>query len=258
MRNLTLSDLKLGLKELLETRATELQSCASGRLYQPLLAQKRNAIEALPDVLTRAAPRGAPLTVELSEADARHDSLGTAIWHLTEAVMSHPALDALLKDSATRIRQTFVPELAVLRRPYADEAAAAHDKRSELITLKDDLKRVAVPGGSPTLYGWVKSFLDAGDEIARLLSERAQLASEMDTAHGAGALRSSTIGLLIRFRATLADEMESSASLPSNFASQLFAHLDDLSRRRSALERRRTPTFVGEPAATASKPKPST
>lgn len=39
MRNLTLDDLRLGLKDLLEEHAEDLDRSVTGRLYRPLLAQ---------------------------------------------------------------------------------------------------------------------------------------------------------------------------------------------------------------------------
>ncbi len=89
----------------------------------------------------------------------------------------------------------------------ADEASAALDHRPELAKLKGQAKAVEVPGGG-TLYDWVKAFLGAGDEIDKLLRERAKLLASGPNAAGTGPLREATVGLLGRFREALRDEIE--------------------------------------------------
>jgi len=241
MRNLTLGDLKLGLKELLFAREAELQRSASGRLYEPILAQKRAAIEALPEALTGAAP----LATELSASLARHDGLGGAIWQFTEAILSHPTLDISLKVAVIRIRQAFIPKLTAIRDSYTNEATAGQDHGPDLAERQDDLRLFSVPGAGTTLYSWVKAFLDEGAEIERILGDRAALSGGREAAESAAALRSSTIAVLGRFRAALADEIESGAPLPPNVDALFFGHLDELSRKRAVLEHRRAPTSTG-------------
>lgn len=229
MRNLTLGDLKLGLNDLLEKRASDLKSCQAGALYAPMLTAKRDAINALPEALTG----GRPLAAQLAEADVWHDGYGGAVWHLTEAILRHPDLPAKVVEAATRVREAFIPSMSVLRESYADQASAAKENRPSLKELEAELKAVDVPGGK-TLYTWVSAFLKAGDNIERLLSDRATTGAEAgEGAKEAGGLRGGTIGMLGRFRAAVADEMASNAKLPKNLDGRLFGYFDELSQARA-------------------------
>ncbi|WP_433929276.1 hypothetical protein AB3662_37010 [Sorangium cellulosum] len=78
LRDLTIGDLKLALRDLLDERADELRVSATGKLYERRLRAKQKEIDAIPD----AAGTQAPLARELSEADVRHDGLGAAIDRL--------------------------------------------------------------------------------------------------------------------------------------------------------------------------------
>lgn len=168
MRNLTLGDLKLALRDLLGDKLAQLRLTATGKLYEPRLRAKQQQIEAIPD----AAGSQAPLAKELGEADIRHDGFGGATFYLCRAIEVHPTLPASLKQAAADVQRTFVPQLDVLRASYPDEASAALDNRPELTKLKSELKSIATPGGG-TLLDWVQSFITAGDEIDKLLRERA-------------------------------------------------------------------------------------
>ena len=79
MRNLTLADLGKGLGELLDNRAKSLEATQTGKLYGPILAAKRKAIEHALKVVLETK------TGDLSETDAQHDGLGGAIWHFHQA-----------------------------------------------------------------------------------------------------------------------------------------------------------------------------
>ncbi|HVJ92664.1 MAG TPA: hypothetical protein VM580_22845, partial [Labilithrix sp.] len=161
---MTLGDLRLSLRDLLDTRVDELRLSNTGKLYESRLRKKQKEIEAIPDpALTQA-----PLAAELASTDERHDGFGTAIHYVCLAVEAHPTLAPSKKDAAKRIRETFVPQLAVLRRPYADEAAAALDTRKELDGLASDLIAITTPGGGH-LLAWANDFVAAGDAIDSLL-----------------------------------------------------------------------------------------
>lgn len=228
MRNLTIGDLKLALRDLLDERADELRLSATGKLYERRLRAKQKEIDAIPD----AAGTQAPLARELSEADVRHDGLGAAIFFFCKAVEAHPALPAALKEAAATAQQTFVPKLEVLRAPYADEASAALDNRPELTRLKAELKSAATPGGG-TLHDWVKAFVGAGDDIDRLLRRRATLLATGENAAATGPLRGAVVGLLGRFREALRDEIqEEGSALPADHEARLFAYIDKLNADR--------------------------
>ncbi|XXT23240.1 hypothetical protein WME94_17035 [Sorangium sp. So ce429] len=245
MRNLTVGDLKLALRDLLDERADELRLSATGRLYEPRLRAKQKEIEAIPE----AAGTQAPLARELSEADVRHDGLGAAIFFLSKAIEAHPSLATELKAAATAAQQAFVPKLDVLRAPYADEASAALDNRPELTRLKAELKSVATPGGG-SLHEWVKAFVAAGDDIDKLLRRRATLLATGENAAATGPLRGAVVGLLGRFREALRDEIQEEGSkLPADHEARLFAYIDKLNADRDRGARGRAAPAAG--AATA-------
>lgn len=235
MRNLTLGDLRLGLKDLLEKHAEDLDRSMTGKLYRPLLAQKRDEIESLPE----SALGGTPFAAELAETDAAHDALGAAIYHFTQAIVLHPSLDETTKAIAQRTQQTFVPSLGVLQARYADQAAFAHRKRPAFQEMRCELERIAVPGGN--LAEWVLAFLDQGDRIARLLDERAETTAveEKPLPHSAMTVRSTAVGLLGRFRQAIRDEMASNRDLPTDYEARLFAFLDQLDKTRAEAKKRR-------------------
>ncbi len=219
MRNLTIGDLRLALRDLLGDKLPDLRASATGKLYEPRLRAKQKEIEAIPD----AAGTQAPLAKELGEADVEHDGYGAAIFYLCRAVDAHPKLPASLKRAAADVQATFVPQLDVLRAPYQDEAAVALDNRPELAKLKTELTSIAVPGGG-TLYDWSKDFLGAGDGIDKLLRERARLLATAENAAATGPLRGATVGLLGRFREALRDEIEEEGSaLGADYEARLFA-----------------------------------
>ena len=46
------------------------------------------------------------------------DGLGQALWLLTEALKTHPGIDATLRDKASRIQAQFIPSLSMLKAKY--------------------------------------------------------------------------------------------------------------------------------------------
>ena len=149
MNRLTLGDIKLGLKDLLSVRLDDLKQSAFGGLYLPMLTAKQDAIDALPEAMTS----GLPLAAQLAETDDDHDGFGGSVWFITKAVLRHPTLTPALREAAVAIRAAFVPELAVLRKPHADEAAAAYNHRADLTRLEGELKSITVPGGKRSIRG---------------------------------------------------------------------------------------------------------
>jgi len=253
MRSLTLDDLRLGFNDLLEEHADDLERSITGKLYRPLLEQKAAEIEGLPG----AALGGAPFAAELAEADAAHDALGAAIFHLTQAIVMHPGFDETTKDLAQRAQQTFVPALGILQARYADQAAFALRKRPAFDELRPALERIPMPDGS-NLATWVAAFLDQGDRIGRLLDERAEAGvGEVRAAHSVMAVRSTAVGLLGRFRRAIRDEMASSSDLPRDYEARLFAFLDQLDQsRREARKRRKPSQETSNTADSPSKDEP--
>lgn len=228
MRFLTIGDTKLVLRSLLTTRLEDLRASATGRLYEPRLRAKMEALEGIPE----ASPRS-PFAQELSEADMGHDGWGAAVHYACLAIAAAPGVRPEIKQAAEEALGTFIPQLGQLREPFADEAARAMSNRPKLAKQKAALKTVQVPGGG-SLFEWVKSFLDAGDSIDSLLRRRAETMAASEDSAGNAALRASAIGLLTRFREALRDEIAEDGKLPADHEASLFAYFDKLAADRTA------------------------
>jgi len=231
-RVLNLPDLKLGLDDLLSKRRGALVQSNVGNSYEAMLAHKRDAIDALPAALSG----GKPLADALFAADTDHDSYGGAIYFITEAYLRLPAPHPDIIDAIRRVRAALIPELEQLRDSYADEAEAAIRRKAELPQLEADLKLIPVAGGS--LYDWAVAFIGAGEKLAALLSQRADI--DTNGRKGAQLLRSETVGMLNRLRDAIADEL-GVAKLPKDLDAQIFGYLDDLETQRAAALRASKP-----------------
>jgi hypothetical protein len=234
MAQLPLGDLKLVLRDMLGKRRPLLEASTAGRLYLPLLQTRLDAIEALPPVLTSR-----PLADELAAEDQLHDGLGSAIWYLCQAYMHHPTVAAETRKAAERVLTTFIPSLGELRRPYADEAVAAQQHEPEIERLTAELGRFPVAGGG-TLNDWVVAFVGQGKKLDGLLSQRGEVTSVGgNERRQAVTLRSSTVGLLGRLRASLEDELMVEARFDRTMADQVFGYHDELLRLRTEQARAR-------------------
>jgi len=227
VRNLTLDDLDLGLRDLFDTRKANLDLLVASKIYVPQLLEKRAGIEALPEVFKGGRPHGQ----KLGEVDARHDGFGTGIWCYTEALLIAPDVPEATRERALRVRDAFVPERSELSDSYAEEAAAAKKRRTKLSELEQDLKLLPLPDGK-TLQDWAMGFLDEGDTLDKLLRDRASIESNVPMRDHAGVLRGSTLGVLNRFRGAVRDELTSNKALPRDLESKIFAYFDELSARR--------------------------
>lgn len=217
------------------------------RTYQPRLAARVAEIVDLP----AAAAGGEPFAAEIAETDVVHDGYGGAIWHLTEAVLRAPKVSEALRATLTTVRARFIPELAELKRSHADEAAAAARREPDLAAMKAELKAIPTPDGR-TLYDWCAGYLRAGKELDGLLQRRAGVAPTDRT--GVGTVRSRCVGMLNRFRAALADELDDDAAQAAAVDAALFAYLDALEAKRAAAA---AVTEAAKPAEPAAPTKPS-
>ena len=225
MRKLTVDDLFLGLKDLLSTRRADLDTSAIGAAYAPQFVSRAAQLEELTARQTTRVN-----VTELADADGEHDGFGQGVWLYTEAVLMAPSVSENTRQAALRIREAFIPERSVLIDTYAEEAARAKRNRPKLAELENDLKSLPVPEGK-TLYDWVKGFLDAGDSLDKLLSDRST-AEAAPSGTIVTTLRANTIGLLRRFREALRDEVAANASLPRDLEQRVFAYIDELANRR--------------------------
>lgn len=241
-RFLNLADLKLGLDDLFGKRHPALLASNIGKSYEPMLDEKRHAINALPAALTG----GKPLAEDLASTDDDHDGFGGAIWHLTEAYIRLPIKEAKIVEAIKRIRAALIPGLSELRESYADEAETAIRRQGELGQIEADLKSIPIVMGGTTLYDWATGYLGAGEKLSTLLSERADATPGGRT--GANKLRSETIALLNRARGAIVDECAISTVLPNDLDAQIWGYLDELEGHRAdAVARGRKPAKTAEP-----------
>ncbi|HSN96937.1 MAG TPA: hypothetical protein VLS89_01525, partial [Candidatus Nanopelagicales bacterium] len=188
-------------------------------LYGPMLLARRDEIAALPEALTSNRPKAALL----GQVDVRHDGYGAALWHLAECILRHPDSSPELRERATRVREGFVPRLRVLKEKYVDESRAADRNREKLATFQADLEAIPTPLGGNAL-AWATGFVEAGEQIGMLLSDRATI--QANAAEGAGLLRSTTLGLVSRARQALEDEVAHNPALPRNLVKLVFGYFD--------------------------------
>ena len=250
MRALLLTDLKLGLADLLGPRAPLLLATSAGKLYHPNLARLRAELDALP----AAAVRDRPLAEELAATDGEHDGFGAAIWHYVEALVLAPDVSSETKARAEHIRLTLVPQLAILRESYASEAAGATERRPKLTALRAELGQMPLPEGR-SLVEWAEAFVAKGEELLALLTRRADLSVEQEgnARRRAGILRSETIATLTRFRTALADELADRPAFARERDREIFAFLDQLAGDRQAAQRNRSIPAEPEPGAPESE-----
>ncbi|MDI3282014.1 hypothetical protein [Polyangium sp. 15x6] len=226
MRNLTANDLFLGVQDMLTERKADLELSVIGKLYTPQLSARLVLLEALPERQATRANAGA-----LAETDSRHDAFGDGIWCYTEAVLVTPGVSAEARAAAQRVRDAFVPNRGRLVDSYAEEAAQAKKNRPKLDELEADLGSLPVPDGK-TLLHWALGFVDAGETLDKLLSDRSSTEATA-ASKPATELRTTTIGLLRRFRDALRDEVATNPALPRDLESRVFAYIDELSARRA-------------------------
>ena len=110
---------------------------------------------------------------ELKAADARHDGLGEAIYHLLRAYAAHPECTPELADRIAALLATFIPRLGELHVGYAAQAAAGLTKARALPAHADALQGFPVALGGGSLKDWVEAFVAAGGAIDDLLDKRA-------------------------------------------------------------------------------------
>jgi len=126
---LNLTDLRLGLEDLLTVRRGPLFRTQSGKAYEEILEQQRRLINALPAPLTG----GRPFAEELALRNADHDAFGVGIWHMTEAYLRIPGIESEIVAAARRIRDAFIPDPERLRDTYADQASAVASRRENMV-----------------------------------------------------------------------------------------------------------------------------
>ncbi len=224
---LTLTYLKLAMRDLLDKRRPDLLKSKAGKYHEAALQEHLETIDALPSALTG----GVPLAGLLDALDTEHDGYGGAIYFVTEVYLRLPGADEAIVAAAQRIRAAFIPSLSELGAAYALEAERALERRPLLTSMKADLKRFPLAGGD-TLLDVATAFLDAGVNIHQALSERADLPRPVRKE--AAKLRSATIGTLGRLRADLKRELKKDPKLPQDLETRIFGYFDTLENMRAA------------------------
>ncbi|WP_437576886.1 hypothetical protein [Sorangium sp. So ce887] len=149
----------------------------------------------------------------------------------------------------------WAPRGAAGATPSRGQLTRAALKRKKILKQhKADLERFPVADGE-TLHDWISGFLDAGERLHSMLSDRADV--KETSRKGAGALRAATIGLLSRLRAGLTDEVEHNSKLPSDLDAQVFGYLDELHVPRAAAARVKKKRAVPEAPAPPAPSGPS-
>jgi hypothetical protein len=218
---LTLSDIRLGLRDLLSARRADLRKAKAGKYYEPMFQEQLAAIEALPAPLTGGAANDAALDA----LDAEHDGFGGAIYFITEAYLRLPKADPAIVDAAARVRAGLIPSLFELGASYATEAERALERKPLLVSLRADLQRFPLAGGG-TLLDAAAAFLDAGERLHTALGQQAGL--PQGTAREAAKIRSATVGMLSRLRADVTREVQKNRRLPRDLDARIFGYFDKL------------------------------
>lgn len=226
MRYLSLAALQVGLADLFAHRHTDLVASKTGTMYEPILLERKSVVDGLPE----ATGAGKPFADALTDADSRHDGFGAALWHFTEAYLCWPDISADVRGAIERVRAAFIPQIDLLQASYVNESKAAIDNKNDLVKLEKDLKSIPIAGGL-SLYDWCAGFVGAGESIAKLLSERAD--ADTGARSLAGKIRTSTISILGRFRAALADEIATNKALPADLDARVFGYFDELNGMRA-------------------------
>jgi hypothetical protein len=246
MRFLSLAALQVGLADLFTVRQTDLVASKAGQMYESILLEQKSAIDGLPEPTGNSKP----LADSLSVADVRNDGFGAAIWHITEAYLRWPDISANVRGAIERVRAAFIPELDLLQASYVNEAKAAIDNKNDLVKLESDLKLIPIAGGL-SLYDWCTGFIGAGESIAKLLSDRAD--ADTGARREAGKVRTSTIRILGRFRAALADEVAANKALPADLDARVFGYFDTLQDMRADALAAAHRAHASQPAAPPTK-----
>lgn len=248
---LNLTDLRVGLEDLLTVRRGPLLRTHAGKAQEELLEQERRAILALPRALTG----GRPFAEELALRHSEVDGFGMGIWYFTEAYLRVPGIDREIVEAARRVRHALIPNTDRLRDAYPEQAAAAEVRRLNLDTIGDDLQRIPLAGGG-TLFDWAASFVRAGEQIATTLAERAEI--NATTRKQAMTVHADTVRLLNELRHAVVAEIAQNLGMPRNTENEIFGYFDLLETRRMEAKRaaEQNPALMGPVSTRSLTPLP--
>ncbi|MBK9263627.1 MAG: hypothetical protein IPM54_27950 [Polyangiaceae bacterium] len=227
---LNLTDLRLGLEDLLSIRRDALLRTQVGKAQESILEEQRKAILALPAPLTG----GKPFAEELALRHAEVDSFGMGIWYLTEAYLRVPGVDPAIVEAVKRVRHALIPNTDRLRDAYPEQAAAAEVRRQNVPSIVEDLLRIPLAGGK-TLYDWAMGFVYAGERIATTLAQRAEI--NAGTRKHAMTLLGETLHMLNELRQDVIAEIERTIGMPTEIEHDIFGYFDVLESTRAEAKR---------------------
>lgn len=230
MRNLTLHDVKLALRELLDNRSKVLTGTHAGAMFLPAIENIRNKIDGL-----EIRDDGSDLTTELAHEDARHDGFAAAVWYLSEAYLALPDLPFGDRVALKMLRREILPPPHELSAPYADEAARANERAAALTEEHRTALRRFPVRGAKTMLEWIEAYISSGRRLERLLSQRAMAVETGEVAVSpleAGRLRGRAVALLIQLRETLKYELHANPGRARDLDKQVFTFIDKLASSR--------------------------
>ena len=227
---LNLTDLRLGLEDLLTVRRGPLLRTQAGKACEETLERQRRSIQALPPPLTG----GKSFAEDLASRNAEHDAFGLGIWHITEAYLRIPGIEAEVVAAARRVRDAFIPDPERLRDTYADQAATVAIRKDSLVSLIDDLVRIPVASGG-TLFDWAAGFVGAGEQIAKILMQRAEI--NATTRKHAMTLHADTVRILNELRKATVAEVARTLGMPRDTEEEIFGYFDLLETTRIEAKR---------------------
>jgi len=240
VHELSLTDLRSGLEDLLERRLPALERVPNGTWFASQFRTLRGAIAALP-----ADTDALPLALRLRALDATHDAWGRALHHLVVAVEELPGAGAAAMRAAATVRAHYMTGLVETRSGYLIEAGRAQHRRATLAADAVALKAVSTPDGR-TLDVWVERYIAAGEALAEALSGRSDEAASPSAADArtSQSLRSELIALIGDLRAVVRLALRADPSLPRTLEDDVIGAF--LERQR--LAEQRATTSIGIPA----------
>ncbi|PKN56198.1 MAG: hypothetical protein CVU56_17445 [Deltaproteobacteria bacterium HGW-Deltaproteobacteria-14] len=246
MLHLSITEIILGLHDLLDKRGAALAKVSSGAAYRKLLTTVLAELEALPP-----AVRGLPRADLLKALDLSHDLYVRVMNLLRQLMAIWPDPTPAMTTAAEVLGQHFVGS-SDGQLPYAKEAQLAAARAPKLDAYRAVLDAVPTPDGR-TVTALVERYLKTGQDLGDTLSARADDRAARADASRAGALRGRAIGLVSDLRTAIQRDREADPTLPATLEADLLGYLDEL--ERLAASRAASPS-ASEAPATGTAPSP--
>lgn len=216
----------VALLDLLERRRAQFEASAprTAAIYVPRFEQKEAEIQAFFD--RPEAPESRPLADQLAEAAARQEGRGRELHETLTLIGKDPDVPAEGRAAARRACRALFKQHPGVVMSYPSRAGLARRLRKRVEDHASDLAMLPAKGGI-TMQARVDAWLGDSATIGRLLSERSDLEARRRETAGA-VLRNTTLGLIGRARATLADELAADPEAAARVDAAVFGHFDAL------------------------------